>query len=379
MIGTLFGLWLLGWAATGFIGLGPGQLPGRLIVLWFASSFLAQMLAGPMMLVAAVCAYALAGLVAKASAGLAALLFLLIHLRNRRDARTMLSAVGLDGTVPLFAGLWPISSRSGIRRISNVAYAADGERTTLDLVLPVERLAAPAPVLLHIHGGAWIVGKRNQQAKPLLHHLARHGWVCIDINYRLGPKNRFPAMLTDVLRAIAWAKTNIAEHGGDPERIVLTGGSAGGHLTSLGALCGDRSEAKPGFEQADCSVVAAVPCYGRFDFIDRLGLWGRNQQAMLAFNSDNVMPAAASDALWDLASPIAQVRADAPPMLVIHGRHDTLIPVAEGAAFVEALRGAGAHADHIELSGGQHAFDTMQSALTWGHVRAVRHWLEQRV
>lgn len=379
MIVTLFAAWLLAWSLTGFVGFGPGALPGRLIVLWWVSSFLAQMLAGPMILVAAATAVLASAWVAKGAAGFAAVTFLLIHLRNRRDGERMLRAVGLDDRLPLSAGLWPISSRSGVKRISRIAYAEDGERTTLDLVVPAERPARPAPVLLHIHGGAWVLGKRDQQAKPLLHHLARNGWVCVDINYRLGPKNRFPAMLTDVLRAIAWTKANIAEHGGDPDRIALTGGSAGGHLTSLGALCGDRVEAKPGFEGADCSVRAAVPCYGRFDFIDRLGLWGRNRDQMRKFNADNVLPVTADEALWDLASPIAQIRPAAPPMLVIHGRHDTLIPYQEGAAFVAALRDAGAHADHIELAGGQHAFDTMQSALTWGHVRAVRHWLEQRV
>ncbi|HEX4936597.1 MAG TPA: prolyl oligopeptidase family serine peptidase [Gemmatimonadaceae bacterium] len=100
---------------------------------------------------------------------------------------------------------------------------------------------------------------------------------------------------------------------------------------------------------------------------------------MRKFEADKVMPTGADDALWDLASPIALVRGDAPPMLVIHGCHDTLIPSEEGAAFAKALREAGGTVEHIELSGGQHAYDVMLSALTWGHVRAVRAWLGRHV
>ena len=379
MLGILFGLWLLALALTATLRLGPTTIPAQLLGFWWLSSFLGQMLAAPMIVIAGLAAIFLPGLVAKAAAALAALLFMLAHLRNRRDGATLLRSVGIEQAIPLSAGFLPIPSRAGIKRISRIAYAADGERTTLDIVCPVDRPDAPMPVLIHIHGGAWVLGKRNQQAKPLLHHLARNGWLCIDINYRLAPKNRFPAMLTDVLRAIVWAKANVAKYGGDPARIALTGGSAGGHLTALGVLAHDRAEAKPGFAEADCSVQAAVPCYGRFDFTDRNNLWGRNHDSNRKFEADKIMAPGASDADWDLASPIALVRSDAPPMLVIHGRHDTLIPVTEGAAFAKAQREAGGSVDHIELSGGQHAFDTLVSALAWGHVRAVHHWLMRHV
>ena len=379
MIGLLFALWLLSLAVSATVRLGPTTIPANLLGFWWLGSFTGQMLAAPMVVVAALAAIFLGGLVAKGAAALTAVLFALAHMRNRRDGVAMLRAVGINEALPLTAGLWPFSSRAGTKRIARIAYAPDGERTTLDIVAPVERPATPMPVLIHIHGGAWVLGKRNQQAKPLLHHLARNGWLCLDINYRLAPKHRFPAMLTDVLRAIVWAKANVAKYGGDPARIALTGGSAGGHLTALGVLAHDRAEAKPGFENADCSVQAAVPNYGRFDFTDRLNLWGRNHVSLRKWETNKIMAPGADDAAWDLASPIALVRSDAPPMLVIHGRHDTLIPVAEGAAFAKAQREASGSVDHIELNGGQHAFDTMESALTWGHVRAVHTWLMRHV
>ena len=379
MLGLLFALWLLSLAVFATVRLGPTTIPAQVLGFWWLGSFMGQILAAPMAIVAGLSAILLGGPIAKSVAVLAAALFVLAHLRNRRDGATMLRAVGLDEAIPPFAGFLPIASRAGTKRISRIAYAPDGERTTLDIVAPIDRPAAPMPVLIHIHGGAWVLGKRNQQAKPLIHHLARNGWLCLDINYRLAPKHRFPAMLTDVLRAIVWVKANVANYGGDPARIALSGGSAGGHLTALGALAHDRAEAKPGFAEADCTVQAAVPNYGRFDFTDRFNLWGRNHASLRKWEADKIMAPNPNDAAWDLASPIALVRADAPPMLVIHGRHDTLIPVAEGAAFANAQREAGGSIDHIELNGGQHAFETMESALTWGHVRAVHTWLMRHV
>jgi acetyl esterase/lipase len=79
--------------------------------------------------------------------------------------------------------------------------------------------------------------------------------------------------------------------------------------------------------------------------------------------------------VWDKASPLALVRSDAPPMWIVHGRHDTLLHVEDAAQFAKALRGAGGEARYTELSGGQHAYDICNSALTAGHVRALRHWL----
>ncbi|MGJ3628205.1 alpha/beta hydrolase [Sphingomonas sp. MMS24-JH45] len=137
---------------------------------------------------------------------------------TRRAARLLLRATGQPRReVPWHAGLWPVVGKPrGVRRISDITYDHHGPRTTLDLLMPTERPAAPMPVLVHIHGGAWITGRKDQQAKPLLHHLAQRGWLVADLNYRLGPAHRLPTQLTDVLRAIALVRAHAAEHGGDP-------------------------------------------------------------------------------------------------------------------------------------------------------------------
>ncbi|MBL7660064.1 alpha/beta hydrolase, partial [Escherichia coli] len=92
------------------------------------------------------------------------------------------------------------------------------------------------------------------------------GWICVAINYRHSPRNTWPDHILDVKRALAWVKAHISEYGGDPDFIAITGGSAGGHLSSLAALTPNDPRFQPGFEEADTRVQAAVPFYGVYDF-----------------------------------------------------------------------------------------------------------------
>ena len=113
-------------------------------------------------------------------------------------------------------------------------------------------------------------------------HLAERGWVCVAVNYRLSPRGTWPDHIVDVKRAIAWVKAHIAEYGGDPDFVAITGGSAGGHLSSLAALTPNVAGFQPGFEDADTSVQAAVPFYGVYDFTNRDGTSRADMEDMLA-------------------------------------------------------------------------------------------------
>ena len=128
-----------------------------------------------------------------------------------------------------------------------------------------------APVLLQVPGGAWSIGMRRPQAYPLMSQMAERGWICVSIDYRVSPRNTWPDHIVDVKRALAWIKEHIAEYGGDPDFVAITGGSAGGHLCALAALTPDDPQYQPGFEDADTSVVAAVPIYGRYDWFSTKG------------------------------------------------------------------------------------------------------------
>jgi acetyl esterase/lipase len=248
----------------------------------------------------------------------------------------------------------------GVERIENVSYGEAGERNLLDFYRPVGTdSTSRLPVLLWIHGGGWMMGHKAQQGMPLIYRMASRGWIAVAVNYRLAPACRFPDPIIDIKRAIAWLRRHGPEYGTDGRFIVTCGGSAGGHLATLAALTPNRRELQPGFENDDTSVSAAVPLYGRFDFIDRSGVLD-HKAFLMKFLGDKVMPCRydANPGLWDLMSPIAHVSASAPPMLVVHGTHDTMIPPAEARAFVTALRGVSAQAvAYAELQGAQHAWD----------------------
>jgi acetyl esterase/lipase len=210
-----------------------------------------------------------------------------------------------------------------------------------------------------------------------MYHLAERGWLCVAINYRLSPDAAFPAHIIDVKKAIAWIREHIDAYGGNPDFIAITGGSAGGHLSSLAALTPDSAEWQPGFEEADTSVQAAVPFYGVYDFLDRNNI--RPEMSMEGVIADRVIQCKREEnpELWDKGSPLSHVRADAPPMFVIQGTHDSLVWVEEARAFVSALQAVSQQpVAYAELPGAQHAFEIFHSVRTDHTVHAVGRFLE---
>ena len=216
---------------------------------------------------------------------------------------------------------------------------------------------AKAPVLLQVPGGAWAIGMRRPQAYPLLSHMADRGWVCVSIDYRVSPRHTWPDHIVDVKRALAWIKEHIAEFGGDPDFVAITGGSAGGHLSSLAALTPDDPQYQPGFEDADTSVVAAVPIYGRYDWVSTQG---NGRKEFIAFLQKFVVkkPFTENRQAYVDASSIRRLRPDAPPFFILHGQDDSIIPVHEGREFADALREVSTSTvAYAEIPHAQHAFD----------------------
>ncbi|MCU1351286.1 MAG: carboxylesterase family protein [Acidimicrobiales bacterium] len=257
-----------------------------------------------------------------------------------------------------------------------LSYGEPGRRNQLDVWKRADLPAdAGAPVLLQVHGGAWVMGNKDQQAAPLMAHMCERGWVCVAINYRLSPRATWPDQIVDVKRAIAWVKANIADHGGDPDFVAITGGSAGGHLSALAALTPDEPAFQPGFEEADTSVVAAVPFYGVYDFTNRDGTGRADMERFLA---DRVFKSRLADDrdAWEQASPMSWVGPDAPPFMIVHGTNDTLVPVEQARSFAAMLRAESKNpVVYAELPGAQHAFEVFQSPRTNASSRAVGRFL----
>lgn len=273
---------------------------------------------------------------------------------------------------------FPVRDR-GNERLRDIVYHSDGQLT---LKLDVFRRRGDdfgsdekKPVLLFVHGGAWMIGNKEYQGLPLLNRFAQRGWIGFSINYRLSPRGTFPDHVIDVKRAIAWVRAHAAEYGGDPDFIVIAGGSAGGHLASLAALTPGKREWQPGFEAADTSVAACLSFYGVYDFTDRHGHWPNPGLNRLL--ERYIMKAKLADApeRFAEASPVSWVGPKAPPFLVVHGTADSVVPVAEARAFVAALRQSGAQRSaYIELPGAQHAFEIFPSLRTIEMLRGVERF-----
>jgi acetyl esterase/lipase len=269
--------------------------------------------------------------------------------------------------------------------VRDVDYAGDGEHLhRLDVIRSSHEPPSGAPVLVHIHGGSWTIGDKREQGLPLMYELARRGWVCVTVNYRLSPRATWPDHVVDCKRALVWVRAHVAEYGGAPSFIAVTGGSAGGQLSALLALSAGDPEFQPGFEDEDTSVDACVPLYGVYDMT---GGWGtpRFEHAGYDYGLKRLLERKVfkrrieSDLkLFEDASPLYRVRPEAPPFLVIHGKNDTLVSVRYARQFVTALRSVSRSAVlYAELPCTQHAFDVLPSVRSAHAVAAAVRFLER--
>jgi acetyl esterase/lipase len=245
--------------------------------------------------------------------------------------------------------LWPFPTRGrDIERISDIDYGDAGRGNRLDLYRP-RRRRPDGPTLVYLHGGAFRIGNKSREARPLLHRLARHGCVCISANYRLAREATFPAPLIDVKRVIAWVRENGPAYGADPNRVIVAASSAGAHLASTAALTPNEPTLQPGFERVDTSIDAVVGFYGYYGAIDTTG---------------------------PPSSPHDYAPADRPPFLIAHGENDTLVIVEDARLFVDHLRATSPRpVAYAELPGAQHDFDLVYSIRFEAVVDAVEVFL----
>jgi acetyl esterase/lipase len=273
--------------------------------------------------------------------------------------------------------------RRGVKVRRNVVFREEGRlRLKLDVYQPSDVYQRSKedgdlrPGLLQIHGGGWVIGDKREQGLPLLNHMAVQGWVGFNANYRLSPKATWPDHLLDLKHFIKWYRQHAAEYGADPACLYVTGGSAGGHLAAMVALTANEPELQPGFEDVDTSVKGAVPFYGVYDFAGTET--APVPKALLRIVARMVLkksPAEDPDA-FTKASPMGHLRPDAPPFFIVHGSHDSLIPVSGARDFAARLREASdSPVIYAEMKGGQHAFDVFPSYRTARVIEGVERYL----
>ncbi len=225
---------------------------------------------------------------------------------------------GLLNTVSRLSG--DGNARRAARRI---AYGP-GPRQTLDVWVPQRAGDAPLPVVLFLYGGAWVSGSRGEYGFAG-RAFAAAGFVAIVADYRLVPQVRFPAFVEDAALAVKWVRDQVAQYGGDPARITLSGHSAGSYAAAMLAL--DRHFlADIGVDPR--IIRAAALMSGPYDFYpfteqrgrDALGAWPRPLETQ----------------------PITFARADAPPLMLIHGTADTVVKPRNSQALADRLRALGA-------------------------------------
>jgi acetyl esterase/lipase len=232
----------------------------------------------------------------------------------------------------------------------DIAYGNESARQKLDILHAKEHRAAH-PAILYIHGGGWSGGDKGDDPEMMmgmLNGFADDGFVALSINYRLEAEAKFPAAVQDCKLAVRWLRAHAAEYGVDPNRIGIAGGSAGGHLAAMLALTGD--------DKASDKVQAAVSVSGPTDLtVDLCSSKREDRRAMVA-NFLGV-PAADNMDLARKASPISYVRAETPPILLVHCKEDPAIDADQSIRLADALKKAGAPVQLQLLDGTNHGSD----------------------
>lgn len=235
---------------------------------------------------------------------------------------------------------------------------------TLDLTRPTvsdRRL----PVMVYVHGGGWTGGDPQRQARDLYHALALDGWAVASIRYPFTPGVSVEQQIEVVAAAVRWVRTEL--DGIEPSHVVLAGGSAGAHLAAMAALTA---------ENASAAVDALVGMYGVYDMANR-----NRMRAPWAKIRNEVMLASVSEApeRYRAVSPIDHITPRTPPVLLVHGTNDTLVPIGEAEQFARALMAAGRSVELVPVDGAQHAFDAVSSPTSRTVAALTRTWLRRTV
>jgi acetyl esterase/lipase len=280
-----------------------------------------------------------------------------------------------------------ITFANGVRGVPGVVYAEPiGYRQlTLDLYLPAKSAERPStgfPLVVYVHGGAWLSGN-SRRLRPfanfpgVLASLSSKGYVVASVEYRLSSEAKFPAQIQDVKAAIRWLRSNSATYDVDPARVITWGVSSGAHLAALAAVsCNvlslepakprgnyspDAASAATLAPASDC-VQGSVAWYGVFD-MSTIASQAIKRKAMSREEPDapewqllGCFANACKPEQMAAASPVTYVNAKSPPMLLIVGNDDRLVPYDQSLEMAETLKAANVQHQLIVLTGEDHSF-----------------------
>ncbi len=234
----------------------------------------------------------------------------------------------------------------GITWDFDVPYIKDGDPAQrLDVYYPETKPQQPQPLIVHFHGGGWMGGNKFPCDVRMM---TAHGYTVASIEYRFSQKAKFPAQIQDCQAAIRWLRSNASQYSIDPKKVGVIGGSAGGHLSALVGVTGDKKVFDPiggNAEQSD-AVQCVCDIFGPKNFASVMEQAEKdtNVKNIFKFNTPSdpyseLIGANLSDAKKTAAvSPITYVDKNSPPTLILHGTHDALVPFAQSEEFEAAMK-----------------------------------------
>lgn len=267
---------------------------------------------------------------------------------------------------PAFLPPPPATTREdGVRHVSGASYACPPGYRRLQLDVWVPAGGGPAPLVVWIHGGAWMIGDRRELPETLrpgqvFTALLAAGLAVATIDYRHALEAPFPAQLHDAKAAVRWLRHVAADLGVDTGRIGVWGESAGGHLAALVGLTGHRAdlEGDLGVVGPSSAVDVVVDWYGVADLSTMPRMTPPPQVAeklppVMRVPPEDLLVAGLDGAALADASPVTHVTGAAPPFLLLHGTEDWLVPPTQSDELAAALTAAGATAvlEHVPGAG----------------------------
>lgn len=243
----------------------------------------------------------------------------------------------------------------------DLPYAANSNpRQTLDLLVPAKPSnERPLPVVVAIHGGAFRAGEKSQAVGELISLVASGEYAGVTINYRLSGEAIWPAQIHDCKAAIRWVRANASKYHLDPDRIGVTGGSAGGHLAAMLGTSGGlvELEGKVGpHPDVSSRVLCVVDKFGPSELLT-MSVEPGSMDHDAADSPESLLiggPIQENKEKARNASPITFVSGDDPPILIIHGTKDPLVPFKQSVSLAKSLKAAGVPTWFIAVTDGGH-------------------------